>query len=115
MQRGRGVAEKCKVNVKRGQTERQLAFLCTQFSEILSSGKFASKILDFTFVFAQTFTALFDDQFRSLNDDMNGKNVAEESRWQKSVRHFQILHRCSLAWKTLTQTLYVCRIVNIFS
>jgi len=83
LQRGRGVAEKCKVNVKRGQTERQLASLCTQFSEILSSGKFALKILDFTFVFAQTFTALFDDQFRSLNDDMNGKNVAEESRWQK--------------------------------
>ena len=83
MQRGRGVAEKCKVNVKRGQTERQLAFLCTQFSEILSSGKFASKILDFTFVFAQTFTALFDDQFRSFNDDMNGKNVAEEYMWQK--------------------------------
>jgi len=34
-------------------------------------------------VFAQTFTALFDDQFRSLNDDMNGKNVAEEDMWQK--------------------------------
>ena len=83
MQRGRGVAEKCKVNVKRGQTERQLASLCTQFSEILSSGKFALKILDFTFVFAQTFTALFDDQFRSFNDDMNGKNVAEENRWHK--------------------------------
>jgi len=78
LQRGRGVAEKCKVNVKRGQTERQLASLCTQFSEILSSGKFALKIL-----FAQTFTALFDDQFRSFNDDMNGKNVAEENRWQK--------------------------------
>jgi len=41
------------------------------------------EILDFTFVFAQTFTALFDDQFRSLNDDMNGKNVAEEDMWQK--------------------------------
>jgi len=43
------------------------------------------EILDFTFVFAQTFTALFDDQFRSLNDDMNGKNVAEEDMWQKKV------------------------------
>ena len=106
MQRGRGVAEKCKVNVKRGQTERQLASLCTQFSEILSSGKFALKILDFTFVFAQTFTALFDDQFRSFNLDMNGKDVAEESRWQKKCPT-QILHRCSPAWKTLTQTLYM--------
>ena len=94
MQRGRGVAEKCKVNVKRGQTERQLASLCTQFSEILSSGKFALKILDFTFVFAQTFTALFDDQFRSFNDDMKGKNVAEEQKKCPTLSNFAHLFSC---------------------
>ena len=60
------------------------------------------------FLFAQTFTALFDDQFRSLNDDMNGKNVAEENRWQKSVRHFQILHRCFSCMEDLNpNTIYV--------